>query len=72
MKASPISFSIRVLAGVAALAFAPWACAHAHPKQESPRPGATVAADQTQVWIEFDDALEPDFSSLQVADARGQ
>ncbi|HTH76937.1 MAG TPA: copper homeostasis periplasmic binding protein CopC, partial [Trinickia sp.] len=56
----------------AALAFAPWACAHAHPKQESPRPDATVAAGQTQVSIEFDDALEPAFSSIQVADAKGQ
>lgn len=72
MKTSSISLSIRALSAVAALAFAQWACAHAHPKDESPRAGATVAADQKQVSIEFDDALEGAFSSLQVTDSAGQ
>jgi hypothetical protein len=48
------------------------AFAHAHPKQRTPAAGATVGADQKQVSIEFDDALEPAFSSLKVTDANGK
>lgn len=75
MKPSLLSLSLRSLVAVTALAFAQWACAHAHPTHSLPAAGATVgAADNAakQVSIEFDDALEPAFSSLQVADAKGQ
>lgn len=75
MNASLIALSIRSLAAAAALVFAQWAFAHAHPTHSEPAAGATVgAADNAakQVTIEFDDALEPAFSSLQVADAKGQ
>lgn len=75
MKSSLTSLSIRSLAAAAALAFAQWACAHAHPTHSAPAAGVTVSAGDNaakQVSIEFDDALEPAFSSLRVADAKGQ
>ncbi|MEX3583314.1 MAG: copper resistance CopC family protein [Burkholderia sp.] len=58
--------------GAAALllaAVAPLAFAHAHPKQRSPEAGATVPAATASVSIDFDEGLEPAFSSLQVSDA---
>lgn len=72
MKNLSISMLSRVLATVAVLAFAQSALAHARPKLQTPGAGAVVGADQKQVSIEFDDALEPAFSLLQVADASGK
>ncbi|WP_186077345.1 copper resistance CopC family protein [Burkholderia gladioli] len=60
--------------GAAALllaAVAPLAFAHAHPKQRSPEAGATVPAATASVSIDFDEGLEPTFSSLKVSDAAG-
>ncbi|WP_186106123.1 copper resistance CopC family protein [Burkholderia gladioli] len=60
--------------GAAALllaAVAPLAFAHAHPKQRSPEAGATVPAATASVSIDFDEGLEPAFSSLKVSDAAG-
>lgn len=58
--------------GAAALllaAVAPLAFAHAHPKQRSPEAGAPVPAATASVSIDFDEGLEPAFSSLKVSDA---
>ncbi|MBJ9711843.1 copper resistance protein CopC [Burkholderia gladioli] len=60
--------------GAAALllaAVAPLAFAHAHPKQRSPEAGATVPAATASVSIDFDEGLEPAFSSLKGSDAAG-
>lgn len=72
MQTFSISFSARAFLAAAAFALAQSAFAHAHPKQEMPGAGATVGVDQKQVSVEFDDALEPAFSSLQVADSAGK
>lgn len=48
------------------------AFAHAYPQAESPAKGATVKAAPSALWIEFDDALEPAFTTLTVTDAQGQ
>jgi methionine-rich copper-binding protein CopC len=72
MKSPLILLLTRALAAAAALALAQSALAHAYPKHRTPSAGATVSAAQTQVSIEFDDALEPAFSSLQVADSAGK
>lgn len=72
MKPSSISRFLRVGAAALFLASAQWACAHAHPKQQTPSAGSTVGVGTTQVSIEFDDALEGAFSSLKVTDASGK
>ncbi|RDU94913.1 copper resistance CopC family protein [Trinickia dinghuensis] len=72
MKPSLISLSARACAAALLLTFAQWASAHAYPKQQTPGAGASVGADTKQVSIEFDDTLEPAFSSLKVADAAGK
>jgi copper resistance protein C len=61
-------------ATVAALFIAACQLAHAHayPKHQSPSAGATVTADQKEVAIDFDDGLEPAFSSITVTDAQGK
>ncbi|WP_043203505.1 copper resistance CopC family protein [Paraburkholderia acidipaludis] len=48
------------------------AYAHAYPKHQEPSAGATVPTTQKDVAIEFDDALEPAFSSIAVTDAQGK
>ena len=71
MKTSLISLSVRVCAAAWMLTFAQWSSAHAYPKQRAPAAGARVGANTKQVSVEFDDALEPAFSSLKVANAAG-
>ncbi|WP_186230985.1 copper resistance CopC family protein [Burkholderia gladioli] len=63
---APHGATALLLAAVAPLAFA-----HAHPKQRSPEAGATVPAATASVSIDFDEGLEPAFSSLKVSDAAG-
>lgn len=46
--------------------------AHAHPTHQVPSAGATVSASQKDVAIDFDDGLEPAFSSIAVSDAQGK
>jgi methionine-rich copper-binding protein CopC len=64
--------SLRACLTAAAFLIAQSAFAHAHPKQRMPGADATVGANLRQVSIEFDDVLEPAFSSLQVSDATGK
>ena len=66
------SVSLRACVTAAAFFLAQSAFAHAHPIQRTPGAGATVDVDQKEVSIEFDDTLEPAFSSLKVADAAGK
>ncbi len=46
--------------------------AHAYPTHQVPSAGATVSTSQTVVAIDFDDRLEPTFSSIAVTDAQGK
>jgi methionine-rich copper-binding protein CopC len=47
------------------------AFAHAYPKTETPPANSTVQTAPSEVAIEFDDELEPKFSSIVVQDAKG-
>ncbi|PMS15190.1 copper resistance protein [Trinickia dabaoshanensis] len=71
MKTSSTSLCTRIFAAALLLACSQWASAHAHPKQQTPGAGQSVGTDTKQVSIEFDDALEPAFSSIKVTDATG-
>jgi len=61
-------------ASVTALLVAAWqlAQAHAYPTHQVPSAGATVTTSQKDVAIDFDDGLEPAFSSIAVTDAQGR
>jgi len=60
-------------AGLAALLIAASQLAHAHayPTHQAPGAGSTVSTSQKDVAIDFDDGLEPAFSSITVTDAQG-
>lgn len=62
----------RVLIGFLAMSIAQLAFAHAYPTHEMPGAGATVSTSQQEVAIDFDDGLEPAFSSITVTDAQGK
>lgn len=47
------------------------AYAHAYPTHQAPAAGSTVPASPKDVAIDFDDGLEPAFSSITVTDAQG-
>jgi len=64
--------TVRTLIAAAALASAQLAQAHAYPQHQEPGAGATVSTSQKEVAIEFDDGLEPAFSSIAVTDAQGK
>jgi methionine-rich copper-binding protein CopC len=73
MKISLINFAtVRSLIAAAALASTQLAHAHAYPQHQEPAAGATVSTSQKEVAIEFDDGLEPAFSSIAVTDAQGK
>lgn len=73
MKAHlPIAPAARVLAVALAFAAAPLAFAHAMPTHREPQAGATVESTTGKVAIDFDDSLEPAFSSIDVTDAKGK
>ncbi len=48
------------------------AFAHAYPTHQVPGAGATVPVGVKEVAIDFDDGLEPAFSSIDVTDAAGK
>ncbi|HTR08589.1 MAG TPA: copper homeostasis periplasmic binding protein CopC [Paraburkholderia sp.] len=48
------------------------AFAHAHPKHETPAPNATIDISTKEVAIDFDEGLEPSFSSIIVTGADGK
>lgn len=62
----------RIVLAAALLALAPAAAfAHAHLKSASPAADATVNASPTEVAIDFTEAVEPRFSSIEVVDQAG-
>jgi copper resistance protein C len=63
---------LRTLIAAAVLASSPLAHAHAYPQHQEPGAGATVPTSQKEVAIEFDDGLEPAFSSITVTNAQGK
>jgi methionine-rich copper-binding protein CopC len=66
---APIALRGALAAGL--LAAAQCAFAHAHPKQQTPAPDATVSAPH-EVAIDYTEGLEPAFSTLVVIDAQGK
>ncbi|WP_207005518.1 copper resistance CopC family protein [Trinickia mobilis] len=66
------TFRARLLVGSLAMATAQLAFAHAYPIFETPGAGATVSPSQQEAAINFDDGLEPAFSSIKVTDAQGK
>lgn len=62
----------RGLVAALALGMTQLAHAHAYPTHQVPSAGATVEASQKDVAIDFDDGLEPAFSSITVTDAQGK
>jgi methionine-rich copper-binding protein CopC len=71
-KQLSIVSAARVAAAALALAATSLAFAHAMPTHQEPAAGATVTATQSKVAIDFDDRLEPAFSSINVTDAQGK
>ncbi|MCA8095112.1 copper resistance protein CopC [Burkholderia anthina] len=63
--------TMRAAAAALLLAGAQLAHAHAYPTHQDPSAGETVTASPQRVAIDFDDALEPAFSSIAVTDAQG-
>ncbi|WP_153135729.1 copper resistance CopC family protein [Paraburkholderia agricolaris] len=73
MKTSLLnSFTARGLVAAFTLTVAQLAHAHAYPTHQAPSAGATVTTAQKDVAIDFDDGLEPAFSSITVTDAQGK
>lgn len=65
-------YSARTLVAALTLTVAQLACAHALPVRQTPSAGATVTTSQNEVAIDFDESLEPAFSSITVTDAHGE
>ncbi|CAL8477080.1 copper resistance protein CopC [Caballeronia sp. S22] len=73
MKTSLLnSIVARGLVAALTLTVAQLACAHAYPTHQAPSAGSTVPTSQKDVAIDFDDGLEPAFSSIAVTDAQGK
>ncbi|HEY1998254.1 MAG TPA: copper resistance protein CopC [Paraburkholderia sp.] len=62
----------RGLVAALTLTVAQLAHAHAYPTHQAPSAGSTVGTSQKDVAIDFDDGLEPAFSSITVTDAQGK
>jgi methionine-rich copper-binding protein CopC len=62
----------RGLVAALTLGVAQFAHAHAYPTHQVPSAGSSVTASQKDVAIDFDDGLEPAFSSITVTDAQGK
>jgi len=73
MKTSLLNASLaRGLVAALTLTVAQLAHAHAYPTHQAPSAGSTVPTSQKDVAIDFDDGLEPAFSSIAVTDAQGK
>jgi len=73
MKNALLNSSLaRGLVAALTLTVAQLAHAHAYPTHQAPSAGATVSTSQKDVAIDFDDGLEPAFSSITVTDAQGK
>ncbi|MCY0386810.1 copper resistance protein CopC [Robbsia sp. Bb-Pol-6] len=62
----------RALAAALIMTGARLATAHAHPAQEAPGAGQTLATAPREVAIDFDESVDAAFTSIAVADARGR
>ncbi|MBI0330070.1 copper resistance CopC family protein [Burkholderia plantarii] len=65
-------FAARGAIALLLAAVAPLAFAHAHPTHRTPEAGTTAPVSTAAVAIDFDEGLEPAFSSIKVTDAGGQ
>jgi copper resistance protein C len=65
------SVMVRGVAAALMLCAAQLAFAHAHPTAQTPSPGQIELASPKKVVIDFDDGLEPAFSSISLSDANG-
>jgi copper resistance protein C len=73
MKTSPLnSIMARSLVAALTLSITQLAHAHAYPTHQAPTAGAAVSASQKDVAIDFDENLEPAFSSITVTDTQGK
>jgi methionine-rich copper-binding protein CopC len=73
MKTTLLNTSMaRGLVAALTLTVAQLAHAHAYPTHQAPSAGSTVPTSQKDVAIDFDDGLEPAFSSIAVTDAQGK
>jgi len=70
----PLSFvsTARLATAALAVAAASLAFAHAMPTHREPAAGATVDTKLNKISIDFDDRIEPSFSSIDVTDAQGK
>jgi len=64
--------TLRAAVASIALFAAHLAWAHAYPKHQEPPAGSTAPVTLNAVVIDFDDGLEPAFSSIDVLDALGK
>lgn len=62
----------RAAAAALLIAGCQMAYAHAYPTHQTPAAGATVTTSQHDVAIDFDNTIEPAFSSITVTDAHGK
>jgi methionine-rich copper-binding protein CopC len=73
MKTNLLNTSMaRGLVAALTLTVAQLAHAHAYPTHQAPSAGSTVPTSEKDVAIDFDDGLEPAFSSIAVTDAQGK
>lgn len=66
------SSAARVLLATLTLTFANQAHSHAFPTHQEPSAGSDVSTSQKDVALDFDDGLEPAFSSIAVTDSQGK
>lgn len=64
--------ALRAFLVIAPIVLSTAAQAHAYPTHRLPRAGATVSPAPQQVRIDFDEGVEPAFSTITVSDAHGQ
>ncbi|MGI4861610.1 MAG: copper homeostasis periplasmic binding protein CopC [Janthinobacterium lividum] len=62
----------RAIAALLIMSGARLAAAHAHPAQQTPAAGQTLATAPQQVAIDFDEGVEAAFTSITVTDAQGR
>ena len=73
MTTSPLNgVMVRGVAAALMLCAARLALAHANPTAQTPSAGQIESASPKQVAIDFDDRLEPAFSSISVSDVNGK
>jgi copper resistance protein C len=71
-KRRTLLLNLRALVAAASLCAVQLASAHAHPQRLTPDANATVPVTTGEVTIDFDEGLEPAFSSITVTAADGK